>query len=184
MDIPDVPYVALYGTEYGDWRKIPAAALDSAAVAWYDPTDEAWAGIDETNGDIRQREIDALVEKELRALEGASCVLFQMTLGRGRSGGVASAAPRSLASRFELGFAAGKRIRTFAHIGPGVEGRHYLLAQMRLCSTWMTSCASLDEAISCALEFIRTLSRLDATATASVVETLAHQRPESGSRRR
>jgi hypothetical protein len=155
MDVPLMPYVALYGTAHGDWRQSAAAALDHAGVAWYDPTEAAWASIDETNGDVRQSEIDVLVKKELSALTGASCVVFHLTGGEGPGTRVAGSAPRSLASRFELGFVAGRKITTFVHIEPDVEGRHYLLAQIRLCGASMTSCTSLDAAVASAVGFMR-----------------------------
>lgn len=155
MDIPRPPYVALYGSMSGDWRASASAALTAEGLAWYDPTDAGWTGIDDTNGDARQAEIDALVAKEHRALDGASSVVFHVARRKVVGGRPTGETTLALTSRVELGYLTGRRIPTFVHVEPDVAGRHYLWAQAALYPGWMTRCATLDEAVARAIAFMR-----------------------------
>ncbi len=71
MNIPDGPFVALHGSNSGDWRERVAAKLDDAGVSWFSPIDLRWRPIDASNGDEMQSLIDVLVEREHAALERA-----------------------------------------------------------------------------------------------------------------
>lgn len=145
MEIPEEPYVGLYGSHSGDWREEVSTALATAGVAYYDPTDPGWSGINETNEDARQAEIDALVAKEHRGMNHATCVIFHLGRRKRRSGSPTGETTIALASRCELGFLTGRGIPTFVHIKDEVEGRNYLWAQLALYPH-MVRCATLEEA--------------------------------------
>jgi hypothetical protein len=155
MEIPPAPYVAVYGSNSGDWRDGVIAALAAAGIPWFDPSNAGWATIDAANGDARQAEIDALVALEHRGMLGASCVIFHLGFRKIIGGVPTGGTTLALASRCELGFLTGRGIRTFAHVEPDVEGRNYLRAQMALYPDWMSRCASLDEATTRAIAFMR-----------------------------
>ncbi|WP_437723502.1 hypothetical protein [Sorangium sp. So ce861] len=159
MEIPPTPYVAVYGSNSGDWRDGVIAALAAAGLSWFEPSDDGWATIDAASGDARQAEIDALVAREHRGMLGASCVIFHLARRKVVGGAPTGETTVALASRCELGFLTGRGIRTFAHVEPDVEGRNYLWAQMALYPGWMTRCASLDDATARAIAFIRSRSR-------------------------
>lgn len=155
MDLPERPYVGLYGSHGGDWREGVKASLTAEGIAFHDPIDGGWAGIDGTNGDARQADIDALVAREHLGMRGAACVIVhleQRTVIHGRPTGGTTL---SLASRCEIGFLAGRGIRTFVHIEPDVEGRNYLWAVVAFYPTSMARCASLDEATALAIAFMK-----------------------------
>jgi hypothetical protein len=154
MELPTAPYVGIYGSQSGDWQDAVKAALDAAGLAWYDPTDEGWAGIDASNGDARQAEIDALVAREHRGLNGAACVVFHLARREVRRLVPTGKTSASLTSRCEIGYLSGRGIRTFVHIEADVEGRNYLWAQIALYPRWMTRAATLDEATAGAIAFM------------------------------
>ena len=155
MDIPEKPYVALYGTFFGDWRQQAKTKLDAHHITWYDSTDPGWDGINDANGDEKQPEINALVRKEHLGLSKARCVIFYLARREIRHGQPTGATTMSLAARCELGFLAGRNIRTFVHIEPDVVGRNYLWALLAVYSATMTHCATLEEAVDRAIEFMR-----------------------------
>jgi Nucleoside 2-deoxyribosyltransferase like len=148
-------YGALYGSHSGDWRRAVTAELDAAGLAFLDPTNPGWQGIDASSGDARQAEIDALVALEHQGLLGAACVVFHLARRKVVAGRETGETTLALASRSELGFLAGRGIRTFVHIEADVEGRNYLWAQIALYPGWMTRCGSLLQATTSAIAFMR-----------------------------
>jgi hypothetical protein len=155
MDHPGARYVALYGSQSGDWRDRVTSTLDAAGIASLDPTDAGWHGIDASNSDLRQAEIDALVAQEHLGMIRAACVVFHLARRRVVGGRETGDTTLALASRCELGFLTGRGIRTFVHLEQDVEGRNYLWAQIALYPGWMTRCATLDEATARAIAFVR-----------------------------
>lgn len=153
MEIPDEPYVALYGTQSGDWRDGVAARLSASGIAWFDPTDERWGTIDDDNGDAKQGLVDELVEREHSGMLGAVCVIFHVARRKKRSGTFTGETTNALASRAELGFLAGRGIRTFVHVEPDVLGRNYLWALCALYPGTLVRAADLEEATSLATRF-------------------------------
>jgi hypothetical protein len=128
-------FVALYGSQAGDWRKISAKLLEESGVAWHDPTDPRWEEITHENGDTKQELIDELVAEQHRGMQDASCVIYHL-----------ASQTTALAARCELGFLTGKGIRTFVHVESDVEGRNYLWAQIKPYPH-MVRCATLAEAL-------------------------------------
>ncbi len=128
MDIPSSPYVALYGSNSGDWRAAIAARLDAANIPWFDPTNDEWNGIDWHNGDALQAKIDRLVKREQDAMLGARCALWH--IGRTIREGVVDTGKttEAFACRLELGVLLGRGLRTWVVIEPDVTGRNYLRA--------------------------------------------------------
>lgn len=157
MEIPDGPFVALYGSHSGDWRLPLIARFEREGVAWFDPTNEGWDGIDATNGDARQTDIDALVAREHAALQRAGCVVFYLARRRREQGRETGATTIALASRCEFGFLIGRGIPTCFHIEPDVEGRNYLWAAA-LNHPHMVRCDSLDEAVARAISRVRKIT--------------------------
>ena len=130
MEIPTRPYVALYGSHAGDWRRRVAGLLRQHGVPFFDPTDrKAWARITPETGDARQGEVDTLVEKQRRALLGASAVIFHLARAEGNSP----------AARVELGYLMGLgTIPVYLYVAPDCAGRNYVWAQARLSpTTWV-----------------------------------------------
>jgi hypothetical protein len=154
MQIPEAPYVGLYGSHSGDWREGVIAALTSVGVAHYDPTDPGWGGINEANGDARQAELDALVATTHRGMNGAACVIFHIARLKARGGVPTGETTMALASRCELGYLTGRGTRTFVHIDADVEGRNYLWAQIAPYPH-MTRCVTLDEATAHAIAVMK-----------------------------
>lgn len=155
MEIPDPPYVGLYGSHSGPWRDEIAGRFEAAGVAFYDPTDPRWQGITEENGDEKQELIDLLVAEQHKALNGAACVVFH--LARWKTGEDTPEKPvetSALAARCEIGFLTGRGIRTFVHIEPDVEGRNYLWAQIALYPH-TEKCDSLKSAVDRAVAFVK-----------------------------
>jgi hypothetical protein len=166
MEIPDEPYVALYGSHPGGWREKCVKLLSDNKIAWYDPTDERWDNISDQNGDRMQAVIDRLVAKEQQGLLRASCVVFHLA-HRNSHGGTSREHTREAvgdtqqfpAARCELGFLIGSGIRAFVHIGSDVEGRNYLWAAMKI-SPLMFRCGSLVEATNKAIRYMQHSSGL------------------------
>ncbi len=166
MAIPRAPYVALYGSHTGDWRKVVVARLSAAGFGHYDPTDENWKGVDEENGDAKQNLIDKLVARQYEALRGAACVVFHLAAamrwreappapGVAKPNGTPVAAP---AARFELGLLAGLGAPpVFVHIEPDVVGRNFLWAYVQQRPN-LVRCQTLDEAGERAIAFMRALA--------------------------
>jgi nucleoside 2-deoxyribosyltransferase len=142
MDIPSVPYVALYGSHEGIWRKEAVVLLSRAGVPFFDPTDrEAWSRITEETGDALQDEVDRLVKKQRDALLGASAVVFYLARSQGMSP----------AARFELGLLAASSIPVFLHVAPDAGGRNYVWAQAKF-SPNLRPFPSLNEAVLAAID--------------------------------
>ncbi|HSK77594.1 MAG TPA: hypothetical protein VLQ45_14175 [Thermoanaerobaculia bacterium] len=155
MPIPPPPYVGLYGSHSGDWRDEVAGIFEAEGVAFYDPTDPRWKGIDEKNGDEKQELIDLLVAEQHKALNGAACVVFHLARWETRNGVTDKAREKpALAARCEIGFLAGRGIRTFVHVEPDVEGRNYLWAQIALYPH-TEKCDSLESAVHSAIAFVK-----------------------------
>ncbi len=154
MEIPNVPFVGLYGNWQNaaggvPWRQeaVDFYMRQPSPVAWFDPTQGGWVGIDEANGDACQERIDALVRHEQRGLELAACVLFHLVMpGSERS--------PALASRAELGRLAGMRRPTFLVLGGDLVGRNYLRAFVRTAPS-IVACTSLAEAIDRSAQHMR-----------------------------
>lgn len=153
-------YIGLFGSHSGDWRALCSQRLDAAGVAWFDPTDPRWQGINADNGDEQQELIDELVAEQHRGMRDAACVIYHLAsrrtyrLAYDELPADAGAPVAALAARCELGFLTGRGIPTFAHIEPDVTGRNYLWAQMRPYEH-MVRCATLDDALTRALDFMR-----------------------------
>jgi len=147
------PYIGLFGSHSGDWRARCAAFMDERGIAWFDPTDPAWADINAENGDEKQALIDDLVARQHRGILGAACVVYHLA-ARNQTGEPIAA----FAARCELGFLTGRGTPTFAHIEPDVVGRNYLWAQMKPYPH-MTRCHSLDEALAQAAAFVKGLGQ-------------------------
>ncbi|MBL8683570.1 MAG: hypothetical protein JNK05_30650 [Myxococcales bacterium] len=154
MSVPGGSFVALYGSNSGDWRERVAAKLDDAGVAWFSPMDPRWSSINADNGDEMQSLVDALVEREHAALERATCVLFHLGRYVFRDNTITGHTTMALASRAELGFLAGRGIETVVHVEPDVEGRNYLWAVANRYSH-MTRVTTLDAAVARVIERMR-----------------------------
>jgi hypothetical protein len=153
MQIPPTPYVALYGSNSGDWRVPVVSALDDARVHWFDPTTPEWDAINWENGDALQPTIDRLVQREQDALEGAACVLWYIARRVRRDGQETGETTIALASRLELGVVLGRGSPTFVVIEDDVVGRNYLRAVVRRFGAKAIMCESLDEATSRVIAF-------------------------------
>ena len=157
MDIPDGPYIGLYGSHTSAWRTPIMERLDAIGLKYYDPTDAGWRRIDSENGDAQQAEIDALVAKQHRGLIGASCVIFHLAWRKTWEDSQPGETSYALASRCEFGYLTGRGIPTFFHIEPDVEGRNYLWAEAR-SYPHMVQCLALDEAVERGMEHMRRAS--------------------------
>lgn len=148
MKIPHGKFVALYGCHGTPWREGVMRALEKEGILSYDPTDPAWAEIDDQNGDSEQAKIDELVAKQHEALIRASCVIHFLFAHVGGK-------PKEChAARAELAYLAGAGIRTFFHIGSDVVGRNYLWGVMRLYEH-MQRCDSINEATKAAITWMQ-----------------------------
>lgn len=140
MEIPGLPYVALYGSHVGEWRQEVAGILEAGGVPFYDPRDPRWRNVTEETGDELQDVVDELVEVQRRALLGAAAVLFY----------VARADGNSPAARFELGMLSRMpETPVFVHITEDTVGRNYLFAQVKLSPhfRWCPSLLAAAEAV-------------------------------------
>jgi hypothetical protein len=155
VEIPSEPFVALYGSNSGDWREQVATALRHASVAFFDPLEPRWASIDTANGDAMQALVDELVDREHRALEQARCAIFHVARAVVVKGEATGDTVAALASRVELGFLAGRGIAAFVHVEPDVEGRNYLWAVCRRYPH-LERCDSLVAATDAAIRAMRT----------------------------
>ncbi len=144
MEIPKPPFVALYGSHGTPWRATLAQQLSAVGIRWYDPTDSGWATIGEGNGDVRQGDIDDLVDKQHLALERAAAVVIYL-----------GAATPSHAARAEVAYLAGRNdTPTFVFIEPATTGRNYLWAVIERYAS-MHRCQSLQAALDAAIGSIR-----------------------------
>lgn len=128
MDIPSAPYVALYGSNSGDWRKAVTPALDAANIPWFDPTNDEWDGIDWHNGDALQAKIDRLVKREQDALLGARCAIWHIGKRIIEADVDTGKTTEAFASRLELGVLLGRGLKTWVVVEDDVTGRNYLRA--------------------------------------------------------
>lgn len=164
MDIPNKPYIALYGSHSGNWRERCAELLERHEIAYYDPTDPGWNGIDEHNGDRLQDRIDRLVKKQHEGLLRSVCVIYHLANQKQEYLNDESFSSRdpdgehkpAPAARCELGFLTGRGLRTFGHIEGDVVGRNYLWAQMKLYPH-MTACSTLRQASEQAIAYFQTV---------------------------
>lgn len=131
MEVPAVPYIALYGSNNGAWRAPVTAMLDREGIAWFDPTNDEWDSIDWSNGDTLQPTIDRLVKREQDALLGARCALWH--IGRTIFDGdkPTEKSTEAFASRLELGVLLGRGMKTWVVVDDDVTGRNYLRAAVR-----------------------------------------------------
>lgn len=155
MPIPDEPFVGLYGSHTGPWRRPVIRKLQQAGIRYFDPTDSAaWSEINDDNGDEKQPQVDELVEKQHQGMLQAQCVVFHLARWRdpadpsGKKDEVCA-----FAARCELGFLTGRGIPTFVHIDNDVLGRNYLWAEMKLYAH-MHRCDSLEDAADQAIAFM------------------------------
>jgi len=156
MEIPDRPYVALYGTHDSDsagrggWRDAVVGRLHEYGINAFDPTDrKGWDPITEKNGDEQQEEINRLVARQHRALLGAACVIHHLL------GSVRGDPTTSHAARAELAFLMGTQIPTFFVIEPKIDGRNYLWAVAKL-HPHLHRCSDVEQATTRAIEYMRT----------------------------
>jgi hypothetical protein len=156
MDIPDGHYIALYGTNSGDWRAAIEARLTAAGIAFFDPTDKRWASINDDNGDALQPLVDQLVAREHQGMRSAVCVIFHVARRKRSDGAFTGETTNGFASRAELGFLAGQGIRTFVHVETDVLGRNYLWALCALYPETLVRVADLEEAAERATRFFHT----------------------------
>jgi hypothetical protein len=148
LEIPDGNFVAIYGCHGSPWREGVMRALEREGILSYDPTDSAWADINEQNGDAEQAKIDKLVAKQHEALGRASCVIHNLFAH------VDGKPKECHAARAELAYLAGAEIKTFFYIAPDVVGRNYLWGVMRLYDH-MQRCNSIYKATEAAIAWMQ-----------------------------
>ena len=159
MRIPIRPYIGLYGSHSGDWRRSCERALKELGIAFYDPTDVRWKSISEATGDRQQSIIDRLVAKQHRGMLRAMCVIHHLAAhvryadpaNRPKPDDTGREIP-AFAARAELGYLMGRGIRTFSHIEPDVAGRNYFWAAMK-DYPHVTRVHTLDEAVELAAAY-------------------------------
>jgi hypothetical protein len=152
QEIPQVPYIGVFGSHDTGWRREVLHQLREAGVVAFDSTNEGWQGINEENGHQRQSEIDALVAWQRRAILGAAVIVAKLAAERPQVR--ALGAGQSLASRYELGLFDGLGKPAFVYLEPGLIGAHYLRAAMAL-SPQVRECESLEQAVRSAIEAFR-----------------------------
>lgn len=145
MEIPSGPYVALYGSNSGDWRSAITPRLDAANIAWFDPTNDEWNDVHGSNGDALQEKIDRLVKREQDALLRARCAIWHIGKRVTVNGADTGKTTEAYACRLELGVLLGRGLKTWVVIEDDVTGRNYLRAAVATYAS-ATLCKSDEEA--------------------------------------
>ncbi len=146
MDTPSAAYVALYGSNSGDWRTVVTRALDAKGIAWFDPTNDEWNAIHSHNGDALQATIDRLVKREQDALLGARCAIWHIGRTIRERGADTGKTTEAFASRLELGVLLGRGLKTWVVVERDVTGRNYLRAAVSAHAS-AELCESDEEAV-------------------------------------
>lgn len=155
MDRPVGQYVALYGSNSGNWREPIKLKLREQGIQFFDPITPEWNDINEENGDEKQELIDQLVSREYDALEHASCVIVHIAYQKKQDGKPTGETTYSIASRNEMNFLAGLSLSeshktVFVVVDKDVPGRNHLWA---VCKKYnLVRVETLEEATNRAIQ--------------------------------